>query len=110
MRRLNLAILATVLLCTATAAWAADPAATTVPAPELLEVLASPAPMSVDLPAGTPDPTAKAISPLCPQEPIVSCNECFSFGQWLTYRCTFFCDSNGNPRRVCHPCGSGCDP
>ena len=109
MRRLNLAILGTVLLWSATAAWAADPAATTVPTPELLEVLASPTPMSVDLPGGTPDPTAKAPIP-CPQEPIVSCNDCFYFGQWLTYRCVIFCDSNGNLRRSCNSCGFGCDP
>jgi len=120
MRRLNPMILGTVLLCAATAAWAADPTAappTTSAAAEeslvapmsLAPVTSSPispAPVAIDLLSNAP--RTAAIIP-CPAEPITTCNDCFYFGQYLTYSCTTFCQ-NGVPRRVCNSCGSGCNP
>lgn len=111
MRRLNLAILGAVLLCAATAAWAAEPpvgpTATSIPAEVGLVVPAAPAPVSIDLLFSNPQ--TDAVTFPCPTEPVVSCHECFYFGQYLTYRCTIFC-VNGAPRRTCGSCGSGCDP
>ena len=111
MRRLNLAILGAALLCAATAGWAAEPPAvsstTSVPVEESLTVSAAPAPVSIDLLFSHPQTDAAALP--CPQEPIVTCNDCFYFGQYLTYRCTTFC-YNGTLRRTCGSCGSGCDP
>jgi hypothetical protein len=108
MRKLTLALLAAALLCAATAAWAAD-APPPVPAPAPANPAAPAAseltPMDLLLNA----PQAAAISPLCPPEPVVTCGDCFNFGQWSTYRCTLFC-VNGVPRRSCTPCGFACDP
>jgi hypothetical protein len=108
MRRLNLVMLGAVLLCTAAAGWAAEPPAVSVPTEESLTVPAAPEPVSLDLLLNSPQQTPAAIIP-CPEEPIVSCNECFYFGQYLTYRCTIYC-VNGQLHRSCGPCGSGCDP
>ena len=108
MRRLNLAILGAVLLCTATAGWAAEPPAVSAPTEESLTVPAAPDPASLDQLLNRPQQTPAQII-LCPEEPIVSCNSCFYLGQTLSYRCTIFC-VNGQPRRSCGPCGSGCDP
>ncbi len=111
MRRLSLAILGT-LLCAATAAGSAEPPAVpftaSVPVKESLTVPAAPAPVSIDLLFSTPQQTSAVTFP-CPTEPIVTCNDCFYFGQYLTYRCTTFC-VNGSLRRTCGSCGSGCDP
>lgn len=112
MRRLNLAILGAVLLCTATAGWAAEfpaaPPTATVSVEESLTVPAAPEPLSLDQLLNTPQQTPAQII-LCPPEPVVTCNDCFSFGQWYTYRCTLYC-VNGQPRRTCGSCGSGCNP
>jgi hypothetical protein len=108
MRRLSLTILGAVLLCTATAGWAAEPPTVSVPVEESLNVPAAPEPVSIDLLFSTPQQTPAAALP-CPAEPIVTCNDCFYFGQYLTYRCTTFC-YNGTLRRSCGSCGSGCDP
>ncbi|HKI01987.1 MAG TPA: hypothetical protein VKK31_08410 [Thermoanaerobaculia bacterium] len=109
MRKLNLAILGTLLLCAATAAWAADAPAVPATAAVLAEaglVAPAPPPVSIDLLFSSPQ--SVAVIP-CPTEPITTCNDCFYFGQYLTYRCTTFCQ-NGVPRRTCGSCGSGCNP
>lgn len=105
MRRMNVVFLAMVLLCTA-AAWAAEPAAPTMPsAPAEVNLMtpAAPAP-ALDLFLKAPQ---DRIGIPCPPEPITSCESCFYFGQYLSYTCTTYC-VNGVPRRTCGGCGSGC--
>ena len=103
MRKLTLALLGSLLLCTAAAALAVEPATTDLftPATAAAPEGTSPAPISL-LPQAPQD----AFN-LCPPEPIVTCNSCFEFGVTYSYQCTLFC-SNGVPHRSCSFCGSGC--
>jgi hypothetical protein len=106
MRKLHLTLLATVLLCTATTAWAADPPAAAAPAPADPEAISTPA-APIDLLLNGQQPTPTATLP-CPPEPYRTCGDCFYFGQWLSYTCTTFC-YNGSWRRTCTSCGWGCE-
>lgn len=105
MRSLKMLILGMAVLCAGATASAADAPVAPVAAPEVLEEPAAPAPVSIaDLFTGSQE--LKIAIP-CPPEPITSCHSCFSFGQWLSYTCTTFCQ-NGMPRRTCGSCGQGC--
>jgi hypothetical protein len=103
MRKLTLALLGSLLLCTAAAALAVEPAATDLftPATTAAPQGTSPAPISL-LPA-TPQDKIN----VCPPEPVVSCNSCFDFGVWTSYQCTLYC-VDGVAHRSCSFCGSGC--
>ena len=105
MRKLTLAILGLVLLSTAAAVWAVEPATTdlSTPASAAAPEVTSPAPIKLLL----ENPQPAALTPFCPSEPVVTCNSCFDFGITTSYQCTIFC-SNGVPHRSCSPCGSGC--
>ncbi|HEX4964406.1 MAG TPA: hypothetical protein VF173_26550 [Thermoanaerobaculia bacterium] len=104
MRRLTLTLLGLALLFTATAVLAAEPVATdgAAPASALATTVAPPALIDQIL-----EPSPSAITPICPPEPVVSCNSCFLFGTTTSFQCTLFC-SNGVLHRSCSPCGTGC--
>ena len=104
MRRMTLALLGTMLLCAATAVWAAEPPAKTVPAPASPAASVDFAPLSVDLPAGA----QPVLTFNCPQDPVTTCTSCFYFGTQSSYSCTTFC-VNGVPHRSCTTCGEGCN-
>jgi hypothetical protein len=49
-----------------------------------------------------------ALTIICPQDPVTTCNSCLYFGVQSSYQCTTFC-FNGTLRRSCNTCGQGCN-
>jgi len=97
---IQLALLTSLLLCLATAVWAATPAAP--PQPAVTAPAASPA-----LPAGQLNLTPPPILAVNCQ-PVTTCTSCFYEGFQSAYQCFTYC-VNGVPHRSCGTCAEGCN-
>ncbi len=106
MRRMKPALLGSLLLGLAAAAWGATPA---VPAAPAVATVSTPAPTADALPADLFAPAPQATAGFtCTSPPTTVCNSCLYFGTPSAYQCTTFC-LNGVLHRSCNTCGQGCN-